>query len=70
MSATAASPRARSRAVMRTVAFARASATAVSSPMPEFPPVMTTVFPVMSATSIDRSLHLGRAGNVGPHRPA
>jgi hypothetical protein len=51
MSATAASPLVLSLAVMTVSAPARARATAVSSPIPELPPVMTTVLPAMSGTS-------------------
>ena len=50
ISATAASPRPPSRAVISVLAPARARATAVSRPIPEFPPVMITVLPVMSST--------------------
>ena len=68
MSATADSPRARSRAVITVVAPALARATAVSRPMPEFPPVMTTVLPVMSATSIDSILRVVPARRPVPAR--
>ena len=57
----------RSRAVIRVFAPAPARATAVSRPIPEFPPVTITVLPVMSATSIDPILHC-RAGEPASAR--
>ena len=51
MPATAARPLSAFRAVTITRAPIPASASAVSRPMPELPPVTTTVLPCMSATS-------------------